>query len=341
GRGGARHPGRVGARGGRQPHVAHGVDQADVPRAREAGGPDRVAVPRGLVREQVRRGGRRRHRSGEHERRDLGDVHARRRARGRRDPAHQQERPARSHELPGRDLRVQLAHGDRRVPAVGAARGFPEGLALLEGARREDQGEMVARLAALIALLLAGAVSAQDYPSRTIRMVVAFPPGGIADFAARSVSSGLTEALRVPVVVENRSGAGGSIGADFVAKAAPDGYTVLVTSISHTINPAFMKKLPFDTRRDYARAHPGALAYASSGVGTSTHLCGELFKQMAKVDVVHVPYKGGGPAVADLLGGQVQMMFATLPTVLEHARSGRLRAIATTGAQRFAGAREF
>ena len=230
---------------------------------------------------------------------------------------------------------------------------------------------MGARPAALIALLLAGAVCAQEYPSHTIRMVVAFPPGGIADFAARSVSSGLTEALRVPVVVENRSGAGGSIGADFVAKSAPDGYTVLVTSISHAINPAFMKKLPFDTRRDfapvmliadapnllvvhpsvpartlpelieYARAHPGALTYASSGVGTSTHLCGELFKQMAKVDVVHVPYKGGGPAVADLLGGQVQMMFATLPTVLEHARSGRLRAIATTGAQRFAGAREF
>src|SRR5262249_4169587 len=92
---------------------------------------------------------------------------------------------------------------------------------------------------------------------------------------------------------------------------------------------------------DWARAHPGALSYASSGVGTSTHLCGELFKQMAKVDVVHVPYKGGGPAVADLLGGQVQMMFATLPTVLEHARTGRLRAIATTGAQRCAGAREF
>jgi tripartite-type tricarboxylate transporter receptor subunit TctC len=230
---------------------------------------------------------------------------------------------------------------------------------------------MGARPAALIALLLAGAVCAQEYPGHTIRMVVAFPPGGIADFAARSVSSGLTEALRVPVVVENRSGAGGSIGADFVAKSAPDGYTVLVTSISHAINPAFMKKLPFDTRRDfapvmliadapnllvvhpsvpartlpelieYARAHPGALTYASSGVGTSTHLCGELFKQMAKVDVVHVPYKGGGPAVADLLGGQVQMMFATLPTVLEHARSGRLRAIATTGAQRFAGAREF
>ena len=234
---------------------------------------------------------------------------------------------------------------------------------------------MVARAAALIGLLLAALVAnevfAQEYPNHTIRMVVAFPPGGIADFAARSVSTGLTEALRVPVIVENRSGAGGVIGADFVAKAAPDGYTVLVTSVSHTINPAFVKKLPFDTRRDfapvmliadapnllvvhpsvpartlaelieYARAHPGALTYASSGVGTSTHLCGELFRQMAKVDVVHVPYKGGGPAVADLLGGQVQMMFATLPTVLEHARAGKLRAIATTGAQRFAGAREF
>jgi len=230
---------------------------------------------------------------------------------------------------------------------------------------------MGARTAALISLLIAGSACAQMYPSKAIHMIVAFPPGGIADFAARSVSGGLSDAFRVPVVVENRPGAGGSIGADFVAKAAPDGYTVLVTSISHTINPAFLKKLPFDTLRDfapvmmiadapnllvlhpsvpartlaelidYARAHPGALTYASSGLGTSTHLCGELFRQMAKVDVVHVPYKGGGPAVADLLGGQVQMMFATLPTVLEHVRAGRLRGIATTGAQRFAGAREF
>jgi tripartite-type tricarboxylate transporter receptor subunit TctC len=237
---------------------------------------------------------------------------------------------------------------------------------------------MGARAAALIGALaatLAGTAPStswgQDYPSRAIRMVVAFPPGGIADFAARSVSQPLSGALRVPVVVENRPGAGGSIGAELVAKAAPDGYTVLVTSISHTINPSFNKKLPFDTRRDfapvmmiadapnmlvlhpsvpartlpelieYARAHPGALSYASSGVGTSTHLCGELFKLMAKVDMVHVPYKGGGPAVADLLGGQVQMMFATLPTVLEHVRAGKLRGLATTGAQRFASAREF
>ena len=230
---------------------------------------------------------------------------------------------------------------------------------------------MGARAAALIALLLAGSAFAQGYPSKAIRMVVAFPPGGIADFAARSVSQGLSDAFRVPVAVENRPGAGGAIGAEMVAKAAPDGYTMLVTSISHTINPSVNKKLPFDTRRDfapvmliadapnflvlhpsvparslpelvdYARAHPGALAYASSGIGTSTHLCGELFKLMAKVDLVHVPYTGGGPAVADLLGGQVQMMFATLPTVLEHVRAGRLRGIAVTGSQRFAGASEF
>lgn len=211
----------------------------------------------------------------------------------------------------------------------------------------------------------------QAWPARPIHLIVPFPAGSSPDVIARILTDKLAPAMHQPVVVENRPGAGGSIGAEWVAKAAPDGYTVLVTSISHTINPSFVKKLPFDTRRDfapvmliadapnllvlhpsvparslaelidYARAHPGALAYASSGIGTSTHLCGELFRKMAKVDIVHVPYKGGGPAVADLLGGQVQMMFATLPTVLEHARAGKLRAIATTGAQRFVGAREF
>jgi tripartite-type tricarboxylate transporter receptor subunit TctC len=200
---------------------------------------------------------------------------------------------------------------------------------------------------------------------------VAFAPGGIADFAARSISQRLAENLGVPVVVENRPGAGGAIGAELVAKAAPDGHTVLVTSISHTINPSVTPNLPFDTQRDFApvmliadapnilvlhpsvpaaslqelielaRRRPGQLNYASSGIGTSTHLCGELFKTMTGVDVVHVPYKGGGPAVADLLGGQVQLMFATLPTVLEHVRTGKLRALGVTGAQRFAGAPEF
>ena len=199
-------------------------------------------------------------------------------------------------------------------------------------------------------------------------MVVAFAPGGIADFAARSISSRLADALGVPVVVENKAGAGGIIGADLVAKSAPDGYTLLVTSISHTINASVAKNLPYDTQRDFApvmliadapnilvlqpsvpahsvaelialaKAKPNELNYASSGVGTSTHLCGELFKAMTGVELQHVPYKGGGPAVADLLGGQVQLMFATLPTVLEHVRAGKLRALGVTTAQRFAGA---
>jgi len=199
-------------------------------------------------------------------------------------------------------------------------------------------------------------------------MVVAFAPGGIADFAARSVAPRLAETLGVPVVVENRAGAGGIIGAELVAKSAPDGYTLLVTSISHTINPSVVKSLPYDTQRDFApvmliadapnilvlhpsvpattlaelialaKAKPNELNYASSGIGTSTHLCGELFKTMAGVELQHVPYKGGGPAVGDLLGGQVQLMFATLPTVLEHVRAGKLRALGVTTAQRFAGA---
>jgi len=209
-----------------------------------------------------------------------------------------------------------------------------------------------------------GAFAQANYPSRPIRMVVAFAPGGIADFAARSVSGRLAEALGVPVVVENRAGAGGVIGAELVAKSAPDGYTVLVTSISHTINPSVSRNMPFDTQRDFApvmliadapnvlvlhpsvpasslselielaRKKPGELNYASSGVGTSTHLCGELFKAMTGVELQHVPYKGGGPAVTDLLGGQVQLMFATLPTVLEHVRAGKLRAIGVTSARR-------
>jgi tripartite-type tricarboxylate transporter receptor subunit TctC len=225
-----------------------------------------------------------------------------------------------------------------------------------------------AQLALFFALLVSWAALAQPYPSKPIRMVVAFAPGGIADFAARSISSRLADALGVPVVVENKAGAGGIIGAELVAKSAPDGYTLLVTSISHTINASVAKNLPFDTQRDFApimliadapnilvlhpsvpasslaelialaRSRPGELNYASSGVGTSTHLCGELFKTMTGVELQHVPYKGGGPAVADLLGGQVQLMFATLPTVLEHVRTGKLRAIGVTGAQRFAGA---
>ena len=228
-----------------------------------------------------------------------------------------------------------------------------------------------ARLVALAAALLALPLGAQGYPAKPIRVIVAFPPGGIADFAARSVSQKLSENFGVPVVVENRPGAGGITGAEVVAKSAPDGYTLLVTSISHTINPSLRKNLPFDAMRDFApvtlitdapnflvvhpslpattvkelvalaRARPGQIAYASSGAGTSTHLSGELFKSLARIDIVHVPYKGGGPAVIDLVGGHVQMMFSTLPSVLQQVRAGKLRGLAVTGARRFPGAQDF
>ena len=230
---------------------------------------------------------------------------------------------------------------------------------------------MPMRLATVLALLAPAAAAAQAYPAKPIRVVVAFAPGGIADFSARSVSPKLAESLGVPVVVENRPGAGGVTGAEIVAKSPPDGYTLLVTSISHAINPSVRKNLPFDSVRDFAavtlitdapnllvlhpslpaksvrelaalaRARPGQISCASSGAGTSTHLSGELFKALARIDIVHVPYKGGGPAVIDLIGGHVQMMFSTLPSVLQQVRAGKLRGLAVTGARRFPAAQEF
>ena len=224
---------------------------------------------------------------------------------------------------------------------------------------------------ALVLLMLPGFALGQAFPSKPVRIVVAFAPGGIADFAARSFSQKLSEAIGQAVVVENRPGAGGITGAEVVARAAPDGYTLLVTSISHTINPSVRKSLPFDAVRDFtpvtlvtdapnflvihpslparsvkelvalARARPGQISYASSGTGTSTHLSGELFKALAKLDMVHVPYKGGGPAVIDLAGGHVQMMFSTLPSVLGQVRAGKLRGLAVTGAKRFPAVQEY
>ncbi|HUP93288.1 MAG TPA: tripartite tricarboxylate transporter substrate binding protein, partial [Burkholderiales bacterium] len=223
-----------------------------------------------------------------------------------------------------------------------------------------------------VALLAAACAHAQQaYPVKPIRIVVPFAPGGIADFAARSVSQRLSESFAVPVIVDNRAGAAGIVGSDIVAKAPADGYTVLITSISHTINLSVNKNLPFDTRRDFtpvaliadapnmlvthpslpvrsvkelialARARPKEITYASSGSGTSTHLSGELFKALTRTDLTHVPYKSGGPAVTDLLGGHVQAMFATLPSVLHHVKASRLRALAVTSGRRFAGAPQY
>ena len=206
---------------------------------------------------------------------------------------------------------------------------------------------------------------AQAYPSKPIRIIIPFPIGGIADVFARIIGGKLNEAWGQPVVVENRAGAGGNIAAEFVAKSPPDGYTLVVGSIgTHAVNVSLFKKIPFDPVRDFApismmleaegllvlhpslpaknikelialaKARPGQIVYASAGNGTAGHLSGELLKSMAKVDLVHVPYKGNVPAITDLIGGQTSLLFATMPTVLPHVKSGRLNAIAVTGAKR-------
>ncbi len=209
------------------------------------------------------------------------------------------------------------------------------------------------------------AADAQPYPSKPIRFVVPFPAGGIADVMARVIGQKLNDAWNQPVVVENRAGAGGNIGAEIVARSPPDGYTLIMGSIgTHSVNVSLFSRLPFDPVRDFApvalvikadgllvlhpsvpaktvkelialaRARPGQLAYATAGNGTASHLAGELFKSMAKVDIVPIPYKGNVPAITDLLGGQTSMLFATMPTVLPQVKAGRLRALAVTGAQR-------
>jgi tripartite-type tricarboxylate transporter receptor subunit TctC len=226
---------------------------------------------------------------------------------------------------------------------------------------------IAAVLFVIFAAALPSAVPAQPYPSKPVRVVVAFPAGGIADIYARIISARVGEAWGQPVVVENRTGAGGNIAAEHVARSAPDGYTLLMGSIgTHAVNVSLFAKLPFDPVKDfapvahvleaegllvvhpsvpinsvadlmaYARASPGKLTFASAGMGTASHLAGELFKSMAKVEMTHVPYKGNVPAITDLLAGQTSLLFATMPTVLPHAKAGKLRAVATIGSSRAA-----
>ena len=212
---------------------------------------------------------------------------------------------------------------------------------------------------------------AQPYPAKPIRIIVPFPAGGIADVYARLIGARVGESWGQPVVIENRTGAGGNIGADAVAKSPPDGYTIAMGSLgTHAVNVSLFASMPYDPVRDFApiahvleaegllvvhpsvaaqnvaeligllRARPGAMTYASAGMGTASHLAGELFKALAKVEMVHVPYKGNVPAITDLLAGQTQLLFATMPTVLPHAKAGKLRALATIGAARAAAAPE-
>jgi len=226
---------------------------------------------------------------------------------------------------------------------------------------------IIAVLVALASGVLAATAAAQtaSYPDKPIRIVVPFPVGGIADTFGREVGRKLTESWGQPVVIDNRTGAGGNIGAEIVAKAPGDGYTLVIGNIgTHAVNVSLLPAMPYDTIRDFtpiahlldaegllvvnpsvaattvpelialARAQPGKLSYASAGIGTTSHLAGELFKSMAKVDIVHIPYKGNVPAITDLLGGQTAMIFATMPTVLPHVRAGKLRAIAVLGTAR-------
>jgi tripartite-type tricarboxylate transporter receptor subunit TctC len=226
---------------------------------------------------------------------------------------------------------------------------------------------LVACATPLCAVLCLSPTLAQTYPSKPIRIVVAFPPGGSTDFAARVLASHLTKSLGQSIVVDNRGGAGGNIGNDLVAKASPDGYTLLVTTEgSITISPSLYRSLPYDPLRDltpitqlikYAnvvtlhpsvkagtvkelialtREQPGKLSYSHPGVGTIVHLAAEMFKQMAKVNITDVSYKGGGPAIISLIGNETQISFATPPSVIPHAKSGRLKTIAVTSAKRFA-----
>lgn len=205
---------------------------------------------------------------------------------------------------------------------------------------------------------------ASNYPNRPIRFIVPFAPGGVTDFMTRLMSKEFGDALGQPVVVENRGGSGGMIGSDLVAKAQPDGYTILLgTSATHAMNP-HVSDVNFDPIKDFApvglygsnsavlvvnpslpvntfqeliayvKANPGKLSYASQGVGTSGHLAGELLKQQAGLDLVHVPYKGSGPALADVLGGQVPMMFDNITPSLPHIRAGKLRPLAVTSRDR-------
>ena len=218
---------------------------------------------------------------------------------------------------------------------------------------------------AIAALVAAAPSQAQDFPTRPIRLVVPFPAGGSTDIVARIVAQRMSEDLGQQVVVENQGGAGGNLGSGAVAKAEPDGYTILMGTIStHALNAALYKKLAFDPVKDfepisllavvpnvlvvnpsvpaktvkevvdYLKANPGKFSYASSGNGTPLHLSGELFKSLAQVDIVHVPYKGAGPALIDVVSGQVPFMFDNLPSSTEYIKSGRLRGIGVTTAQR-------
>ena len=223
-------------------------------------------------------------------------------------------------------------------------------------------------LSYISALLMTSDAIAQQYPTKPIRLIVPFAPGGGTDITARAIAMKLTEALGQTVVVDNRAGANGTIGADIAAKAPPDGYTLSMISSSHSVNPSIMKKLPYDlvtdlapvtqaTSQPYAlvlhpsvaaksvkelialvKAKPNSLNYGSSGTGGLSHLSGALLCSMTGITMTHIPYKGGSPALTDLVGGQIQLLFSTILQAQSQLKGGRVRALAVTTAKRSAGA---
>ena len=219
--------------------------------------------------------------------------------------------------------------------------------------------------ACALAMCGAAAHAADSYPARPVRMIVAYPPGGGTDIVGRMMAQKLTETLGQNVVIDNRGGATGNIGTELASRANPDGYTLLMGNVApNAINVSLFSKLPYDPVKDFApvslvaitpnilvvnptvpvksvqdlialaKAKPGTLNFPSAGVGSSSHLAGELFKILAKVDMVHVPYKGGGPALIDTISGQMQIMFATMPAAMPHVKSGKVRPVAVTTAKR-------
>jgi tripartite-type tricarboxylate transporter receptor subunit TctC len=220
-------------------------------------------------------------------------------------------------------------------------------------------------LLAVSLALCAGTTQGQSYPARTVRIVVPYAPGGNTDFTARSVAQKLTDIFGQQVVVDNRPGGATNIGTELVAKAAPDGYTLLMGGASNAINMSLFAKPPYDTLRDFqmislcvqganvlavhpalpaknlkelialAKSKPGQLNFSSSGIGSSNQMAGELFKVMAGINIVHVPYKGNAPAITDTIGGQVEMTFSGVPALVPHIESGRLRGIAIGSLKRF------
>jgi tripartite-type tricarboxylate transporter receptor subunit TctC len=225
---------------------------------------------------------------------------------------------------------------------------------------------MLRSLVATITLTLSALALAQTYPTRQVRIVVPFPPGGTSDILARTIGARLSAPLGQPVVIENRPGAGGNIAADHVAKSAPDGYTLIMGTSSLAISQSLYKKLTYDLVQDFApitqavnytnllvvhpsagvksvdellklaRAKPGSLSYGTAGNGTPPHMTGELFKAYTSVNIVHIPYKGGAPAIADLIAGQIPMMFDNVPPLLPHVRAGKIQALAVTSLARIA-----